>query len=310
MVCTQQKIHFLMNKTAIYVCAIVVLLGLNLLLFFSSGDAKGKDVSSPFFENLNFNEISAISFNSTDYEIDLKRGQNGWLINEADRADQGFVNTLLSVFERVESGRSVELDANEKLGDVELTLEDGSKSTFSFASNLNRTKSYFLQDGKAREVAVPGYKDNVVDIFLLHPDQWKDRLIIDASWRSIQHLRLDVGGQKKLEIAFDDKFFLVEGQPPVDSSAVVDYLNQFQYFEANELISKGRFPQFDSLSTEEPLALLSIDDFKLDATFELVIYPAINNQPYHLVKRGDQMMVIDARRIKGLLASSEDFLGQ
>ena len=114
---------------------------------------------------------------------------------------------------------------------------------------------------------MPGYKDNVVDIFKLHPDQWRDRLMFDGSWRTIQKATLNYTTGDVMEIAFKDKFFLVNDRQPQDSSAVIDYLNQFQYFEANEMISSGRFPQLDSLKDTKPTALLTIEDIKSEIVF-------------------------------------------
>ena len=155
---------------------------------------------------------------------------------------------------------------------------------------------------------MPGYKDNVVDIFLLHPDQWRDRLVLDASWRSIQELSLTRRNEDPLTLTFDDKFFLVNGSTAQDSSAVVDYLNQFQYFEANEMLSAGRFPRFDSLAQTQPLATIEIDDIKQGEPIQLSIFPTLDNQAYHLVISEGEMMVIDAGRVEGLLASAQDFL--
>ena len=87
-----------------------------------------------------------------------------------------------------------------------------------------------------------------------------------------------------MEIVFNDQFFLINGNPPNDSSAVIDYLNQFQYFEANEMISEGRFPRFDSLAQTKPSTIVTIEDIKYEETIVFQIYPNMKGQAYHLVK--------------------------
>ncbi len=299
-----------MNKTFIYSVIIVLLLGANLFVFFYDFRDDGSNGSEVYFEKLSDKEIVGITITSGDTPIELTSTSDGWYLNDQVKADNGFVNTLISVLERVASGRKIKDVTHEKQGSVSLKLNDDSEISFEYTSNPNRTKSYFIESGSASEVFVPGYKDNVIDIFMLHPDQWRDRLIIDASWRTIQELNLKIKDRESLEITFVDKFFLVNGEPPQDSSAVVDYLNQFQYFEANEMISRGRFPAFDSLAGEEPLAVLQIDDINAENDLILEVFASINQQPYHLVKVGEQMTVVDAKRVNDLLATSADFLGK
>ena len=155
---------------------------------------------------------------------------------------------------------------------------------------------------------MPGYRDNVVEIFQLHPDQRRDRLVFDGSWRTIQSLQISYPQADDLEIAFDEKFFLINGRAPSDSSALIDYVNQFQFFQVNEMISTGRFPLFDSLSKTEPIATVIIDDINLQDPFKLFIYPKEANQPYHLVKDAqNQLMVLDAQRVRNILVDAKVF---
>ncbi|MEM6734958.1 MAG: hypothetical protein AAF620_02705 [Bacteroidota bacterium] len=298
-----------MNKILINTGAIVVLLGINLFIFFFEGKKKLTDASSKYFDFLDGDDVKNISIHSGENQINMKKIDEDWILNDEYGADTGFVNTFISVLAKVESGRKMNHFQGEKLGSVKLRFHNNAETEFDFASNLTRTKSYFIKDKNTVEVSVPGYKDHVVDLFLMHPDQWRDRLVLDASWRSVQKLSIHSSGRESLEIRFDDKFFLVNNQSPRDSSAVIDYLNQFQYLEANEMISRGRFPQLDSLSETPPLAILKIDDIKFDYDLEIKVFSRISQQSYHLVVLEDKMMVIDTKRIKDLLASSEDFLG-
>ena len=146
-----------------------------------------------------------------------------------------------------------------------------------------------------------------MNIFQLTENQWRSRVVFDGSWRTIQKLNLVADG-KELNISFNNIFFEVEGVSPIDSSGVVDYLNQFQVFQANEMISVGTFPELDSLASTEPSAILTLDDIQVEGQTSFEIYPALPNQNYHLVtKNGQLMMVFDRQRINALLKSNEDF---
>lgn len=295
-----------MGKSSKYIILIVALLIANLWLFFSDS-FRDDSSNSTYFDSEDISSVSKIQFDTDGEVVKLERVEEGWALNDSFKADEGFVNTLISVLQRVEVGRTIENWDREVIGEVEVEFDFNSRYRFQFAANPTQTKSYFINDGIAKEVSVPGYRDNVIDFFNLHPDQWRDRLIVDGTWRSIQRVAIQyLNGEETVEIKFDDKFFLVNGNQPSDSTAVINYLNQFEYFQANEMISKGRIPEFDSLSGTTPMAKVTLDDFKLNEPIVLSIFPQIRNQPYHLVVMDDEeQMVVDSRRVKQILVNLE-----
>ncbi|MEQ9467326.1 MAG: DUF4340 domain-containing protein [Ekhidna sp.] len=295
-----------MSKTTGYIIAIIVLLGANLLLFFGKETSTTKNAEN-YFQVEDLERVSRFTFSMNGDSTVIERAGEEWKLNAKYKADEGFVNTLISILERVEAGRTIENWDRETLGNVEVEFDFNSRYRFEIGTNATKTKSYFIANGEAKEVAVPGYRDNVVDIFLLHPDQWRDRNILDGSWRTIQRLTVENKQAEDFEISFNDSFFLVNGTTPTDSSAVVSYLNQFQQFQANEMISEGRFPALDSLSYTEPLAIVTIDDIKYDSPVRLEIFPNLVGQPYHLVRmQTGERMVIDARRVAQILTNPDN----
>lgn len=290
-----------MSKSVKYIIAVLVLLGLNLALFFSDTSSQSPQAEK-YFLSEDLEGVSRFLFMTDGDTTKIERSEQGWTLNDQYKADEGFVNTLISILERVEAGRTIENWDQEIMGSVEVEFDFNSRYRFQFSSNATKTKSYFITDGKASEVAVPGYRDNVVDIFTLHPDQWRDRMIFDGSWRTIQNIKVENTQGDDFEISFKDKFFLVDGNTPGDSSSVINYLNQFQQFQANEMISSGRFPDLDSIGGVEPTATVTIDDIKSEDQMVLEIYPGKDGQAYHLVKDNTgQQMVIDARRVREIL---------
>ncbi|WP_462248286.1 hypothetical protein [Ekhidna sp.] len=294
-----------MSKTAKYSIAIAVLLAANLWLFLGSSSSYQKTVER-YFDSSDLEGVSGFEFVFGTDTVRITLTGEGWIVNDTYKADQNFVNTLISVLERVEVGGVIENWDSNVLGKVEVEFDFNSRYRFDFASNPNKTRSYFITENGAREVSVPGYRDNVVDIFMLHPDQWRDRLVFDGSWRTIQKLKVENSKDDDFEISFVDKFFLVNGEQPSDSSAVVDYLNQFQQFQANEMISPGRFEELDSISSTEPFAIVTINDIKSDDPIRLEVFASKPGQSYHLVKDQDgQGMVIGAGRVRQILSNPE-----
>lgn len=290
-----------MTKTVKYIIAVACLLGINLFLFFFDKQVS-EQVSRNYFRKDDLDQVSSFLFVKAEDSVKIERSGEDWVVNDTYPADQQFVSTLVSILKKVEVAREIGKWEGNLLGDVEVEYAFNARYRFQFASNPTKTKSYFLSDGTAKEVRVPGYRDQVVDLFALHPDQWRDRMILDGSWRTIQRLEVQNSGGEDFEIVFEDRFFKIDGQQPSDSSAVVNYLNQFQQFQANEMISPGRFPDLDSLSQTRPMARVTIDDLKMSDNITLEIFPSLSEQAYHLVKISDlSYMVIDANRIQGLL---------
>lgn len=290
-----------MSKSAKYLIAIVLLIMANLWLFFT-GNSNNTQKADKYFRVEDMESVSRFLFVVNEDTTKIERTGEGWMLNDLYPADERFVNTLISVLERVEVGRTIEDWDRDVMGSVEVEFDFNSRYSFQFATNPNKTKTYFISEGMVKEVAVPGYRDNVAAIFMLHPDQWRERLVIDGSWRTIQKLTVDKA-KANFEITFDDTFFLVNGQAPSDSSAIVSYLNQFQQFQANEMVSPGRFPRLDSLFKTDPMATVLIEDIKRESPFILHIYPNLDSQAYHLAIDGDgQRMVLDAGRVQRVLS--------
>lgn len=299
-----------MSKTTKYIIAIAVLLGLNLTLLFSGKSSSSSSFDQELFLIQDTTLISAVSIQSKNEKIELLRGTDGWTLNANHKVDQGFLKILFSIFSKVEVKRELGEMSSEGAGSVEIKFEGGESRMFNFATDAIGTKSFFIEDGVGYQVEVPGYRDNVVNIFELNVDQWKSRVVFDGSWRTIQKLSL-TSEQGELQIQFNNQFFNVGGIDVVDSTKVVEYLNQFQFFQANEMVSEGRFPELDQIKSQDPLAILRIDDIKSSEETVFTIYHNLDGQSYHLVTKNDQeMMIFYGRRIQALLRSNGDFAAQ
>ncbi|MEP5611027.1 MAG: hypothetical protein ABJP45_02195 [Cyclobacteriaceae bacterium] len=297
-----------MSKTIKYLIVAAVLLVANLALVFTDGLQKTSSFDDRLFVIENINEITSVVISGEDQKIELTRSESNWKLNGTFEVDQNFLQVLFSILNQVKVKRTVGSLEQAPSGSVTIAFDSGDVRTFEFASDPLRTSSYFIKDGLTYQVEVPGYRDNVVNIFQLKEDQWKNRIVFDGSWRTIQELNL-TSENKELTISFVNQFFQVDGISEIDSSGVVEYLNQFQLFQANEMISPGRFPELDSLKLTTPIALLTIDDIQNESLTTFQIYPNLVGQSYQLVtKDDDAMMVFDRRRIQPLLKFNEDFL--
>ena len=286
------------------------LLVINLGFLLVSGSSSSLSFREDLFVVSDTSQISSIRFSREQSDILIERHPEGWILNDKFHADDRLRNLFLSIMQRVQVKKPVVVEKPEDAAEVSVIT--GEPLTFEVWGNPTRTRTFFSLTGReeAYEVIIPGYSDYLGQIFELNPDQWRDRLIFDGSWRTIQELSLDylTSDVNDFTIRFDENFFVVAGVSALDSSAVVEYLNQFQYYEANEWISEGRFPKYDSLAKKPPLATLRIEAINREDPVTFDIYPNLENQPYNLVADQHQnLLIIDNRRVKNILKTPSDF---
>lgn len=297
------------SKNRKLILIFVVLLTVNLLFWLTGRIGSTVSFNEDLFVVSDTASVNAIHISAGERGISLVRGPQGWMLNDRYRADEGLRRLLFSIIHRVQVKKPVQTDMHSP---IQVTIEGKNPMSFSVWGNLTKTRTFFspAHNEESYEVGIPGYNEYLAGIFELNSDQWRDRLLLDASWRTIQQLSLDYPGSvaKDFEIRFRDEFFEVTGINAIDSAGVVDYLNQFQFFEINEWISQGRFPRYDSLSKRPPLATLTMETINRRDPFVLYIYPSLAGEPFHMVMDDQEnMMAIDKKRIEVILATRDDF---
>ncbi len=281
--------------------AFVGLLVLNLILVLTGNRKNSVSFDEDLFAIENLNGIQ----NLTIGEITLTKNGEVWLVNKQHPADPNLMQLLMSFLQKVAVKKPVsDVGSNAK------TVEINGELAFKVSSNATKTKTFFALNDKTYEVHIPGYNEFLGGIFELQADQWRDRMLLDASWRTIQDLNLDYAeaSMDDLSIQFNENFFTVKGVARLDSNRVVDYLNQFQVFQVNEWISAGRFGRYDSLSKTNPIAELTISTISANQPIKLEIFPQLGSEQFYLVKGSNgSLMVIDEIRMNAILQGSSDF---
>lgn len=298
------------NKTRLLVLVVLLLANVGFMMFADSG--AGVSFDENLFVVKDTAGISTVTIHQEQTSIKMHKQNGSWILNEQYAADEALVRVLLSILNRVQVKKPAEVTPQSPI-DVEITGDH--PMSFSVWGNLTKTKTYFSRKGTdaAYEVVIPGYHEFVGGIFELHADQWRDRLVMNESWRTIQSLRLEYAGQaaEDLIIRFEKDFYRVAHLSAIDSTAVIDYLNQFQYFEANEWISAGRLPVYDSLAKKPPLVTLKIESINSEFPVILDIYPHLEGDSFHLMTdRENAMLVVDRQRVLRLLKEPGDFSGE
>ncbi len=262
-------------------------------------------------------QIESIEINGPKGLIIIKRSDN-WMVDSMHSADPNVLRLLFAVMNRVTVSRELGETELEQLSGssfikVSIDFSDVSKMSFDVTGDLNATKTFFFRDDNGYEVEIPGYRDYVGGIFQLDKDQWKDRLIFNGNWRTIQKLDFNYTAADKNDfmIAFAGQFFEIDGLNQIDSNAVVGYLDEFEFLQANERLSPGKFERFDSLSRTSPEIIITVEDIKYQDTQSIKLFPILDGDNVRLVlDTKNQLTVFDENRIRNLFRVKSDFVYQ
>ncbi len=298
------------RKNLILLGLILLLIAANVVVFRIGFRSSSVSFDPALFTVSDTSLITEVTFSGKDGDIILNRSGGSWMVNGTYPVDEGLRRLLFSILNRIEVKR--EAEANATGTPTRVKISGDQPMEFEVFGNPTRTKTYFSSQGQTYEVELPGYRDYLGSIFELSKSQWRNRMLFDGNWRSIQRLTLDyTDSRKDLEIRFQDQFFVIEGVSEIDSNKVVNYLNQFDRFQANELIELPKFPDYQTLAQTEPMAVLTIESIHYSTRFSLSFYPMKETDRIGLVSTstGD-WAVVDRKRLANLLVETDFFMYQ
>ena len=303
-------------KNIILLTISMLLIILNLWIFNLKPTLVSLSFDPDLFMITDTSEIERFQFHSQMLDHYFSR-QEGWKINNEFPSDPNLRKMLFTVSKRVKVSRALTgneksqlLERNEEMGTSVTLTVDGQERFYSVVGNANKTKTYFIQNQEVYQVDIPGYQDFLASIYELKRDQWRDRLVFNGNWRTIQKMEVVYPDKSdnNLLIRFKETFYEVDGLDQIDSSAVVAYLNQFEYLQANERISPGFSAAFDSLSQTSPEVIISLSDIKYKLPIEIRIFPQLPGQNIRLIMdQDDELMVFESKRILPYFKSRTDF---
>lgn len=294
--------------------AAAVLLVINLGFFFLRG-SKVSSTRQPQLAISDTSLINQIKLTQGGQSNVLKRANGSWVVNDEFNTDPSYVRILLAVLRRVEVKRVLGREQLEQLvprleqEGVNVQIE-GVDRAFKVIGNRTFTKTYFIEDDlkTGYEVEIPGYRDYLGGIFQLSKDQWRDRLIFKGNFHTIQEISILAGSERIFQLALEGRYFTIKGMSAFDTTALVNYLNGFAYVQANERISKGKFPRYDSLSQTVPSLQLLISDLGRVEPLDMKIFAPLPGERFQLVMIDDsELVVFGQSRLQTWLAENDQF---
>ncbi|MDP4680949.1 MAG: DUF4340 domain-containing protein [Cyclobacteriaceae bacterium] len=302
------------TKLAIILAGLILI---SILISFSGRQEKRQSFDPLMFTVRDTTAVESvvIAGNAT---IELKRVEGRWRLNDEFEADFNMIEVLKSILSQVKVKRPVaKLNQDDIVNDlkqsgrsVTVNYKDGSTYSFVAGGNSSKKDSYYLRDDLAYLVEIPGYNNYISGIFELTKNQWRDRVLFTTTWRSLQSLNINFTASKEeLEIFFNQKFLAVKGVDQLDTTSLMNYMEQFQYFQINDFLEKGKYEKYDSLLQTEHMAILTIKDIDQTKNRKLNVYPLIKGESFYLLTdEKEEMMVIDSKRMNNLLSKKDQFI--
>jgi hypothetical protein len=160
-------------------------------------------------------------------------------------------------------------------------------------------------------VNIPGYESYVAGIFEIPANDWRDRVLLNTTWRSLQKLNISYHEypELNLNIKFDFNFLKIDGITNLDTARMMAFIDEFNFLQSDRYLDKGQIEAYDSLLLTPKTVTMTIEDINAKNSKTIDFFPIINNDPMMLgyVNEDDQMVLFEANRIQKLFAVMADF---
>ncbi len=301
---------------------LIVLIVLSVLLHFVLRNRKSTITPDISFAIADTASVNKIIINQQKQTNVLSKSDSGWVVNNKFKADPQIMKVLLSVLHRVSISRGASKSQLENI--VKQLKEQGNKieiyngnqliESFYSGGNATKTTAYFMeaqgQNAKPYVVNLPGYDSYISGLFEIPEIDWRDRLIFSSSWRSIQNLTMKYPAYPDdgFIIQFDFDFLKIPGMAKLDTAKMMNYLQQYQYFQADRFVPDEQKKEYDSLQQTVPFALLSIEDINHKKNHQITFYPKSPQNDMMLgVLENGQLALFEYNRIKTIFRKRSYF---
>lgn len=311
-----------MERSKVFLILIVVQLAVLFGLLLTDGNKTSIDYDPTMFRLAEPELAERIVMSQPEREVILEN-EGEWRVGDQYVLDKSLQQVLFSMMQQWQIKRPVAKTSNQAVID-DLTSNGTRVSVFStgeeildfYAGGVASQKiPYFYRPGDDRAyiIEIPGYTNYITAILNLTDLQWKDRKLFSSPWQSIQRLEVDYAVPDTEDVIFagDGPFPSIEEMKmaTVDTARMMNYLEQYAYFETNEHVDISKFAQFDSLSQTAPIGKITLTDLDASMSNSLTIWPRLPQDRVHLTVDGNgNWSVVEQRRVQALLPAKKDFL--
>jgi hypothetical protein len=313
------------NKTTLYSTILAVLVAF-IIIFSMSGDSKDKrKLEATIFSIADTSSVNKVEIISQEFEHIITKDLNKWKINNTYKVDPVLSEVLLAVLNTVKVKRAVAKTELDQLVDflknegvlVRVFAGDKELQSFYVGGRKDENLTFYMdtKEEKPYLVYIPGYNSYIASFFEMDATSWKDRSIFSSNWLGIKRFDFEHGERSKGEsfsLVYDKNFFKVANLPNFDTTAVMEYLEIFENFQADQLVSEKEFVKYDSItSLANYLFSVSIDDINAEKSKKVFFYQyPYDNRAYiaKIVGKKEEYALLSANRANNIIKSKNDFL--
>lgn len=258
--------------------------------------------------------VSRFEFGSN--VITKEVNNKSWRINNRYQVDELMLKSLFSVMQSLEVKRPVSEQSKEKIlqsfadNGIEIKVFAGEKLKTHFMMSAFEEDTYaMLLDDKNKpySIYIPGFFVPIRDLFDINEQEWRNKTVMQTSWRSMKSLNLKYSQNPKnnLHIEYDSIFYKVENVANLDTARLYSYIqNNYTVFRAESFLKNDELK--DSLQKAKPFCTITLRDLNPKNNNTLKIYQ-VNHQPYGILKNPSLLLALDPRSMGAILLSSRDF---
>ncbi len=309
------------KKNKILIIILILLITVSALLHFNMESVEPNTIDNvDKFSIADTSVIQRIVMQSSSVTNVLEKTNGHWTINENHDADPNIIRVLLTVLKQVDISRRVaknQVDETKKElleEGIRLEIYDdmGLRKRIYINGNATKTMSLFMdeEEGIPYIVVLPGYDSYVTGIFEIPQLDWRKRLIFNSTWRSLRKLEMLYPAKPKnsFEIRFDLNFFSITGIDNLDTTSMMNFVEEFQYFQADRFIEPKPGSSYYKLLETEPIAYLSLEDIDERKNNRITFYKRVNGDRMIMGKLDNgEIALFDYNRIRKIFIKNSNF---
>lgn len=305
------------NIRLLFILGVLVLA--SIALHFIPENSRSTLENATFFQISDTAAIDKITMQSEQLDNTLVRTDSGWVINEKIKADENIMRVLLAVMKQVEILRPIPPTQAEEMQssfskqaiEVRFYTGDGLIKAFEAGANDTQTLSIFKSsEEKYYVVNLPGYSSFVTGIFKISEIDWKDRLIVDAAPTRLNDLNVHYfeNENNSFKVEVEGNMPFIPGIDNLDTLKLMDYLDQFRYFQADQYVDVAQESIYDSLLKTPPYAGFFFDNMG-DGLVTITFYNKIPGENMILGVTGNgEYALFNYKRIAGIFRVKKYFV--
>lgn len=306
------------RKNIFLLILLILLVGLSFIIGTGGPEKKRLSLDEDYFAITDSSEITRVIMKSGKINNVITRTNGVWRVNNKYPLDPSMKTVLLTVLERIRPQRPVPITKadgiREKLNNegikVEIYESDKLIKTF-LAGGNGISVSYFMNEGEDPYIVhLPGYDSYVSGIFEVSENDWRDRFVFSTNWIGLKELTMEypMESNSGFNLYTLGKDIIIDGIKELDTVVMMEYIENFQYFMVDQYIQYGDNPQYDSIYSSIPFAILKIDDTSFEKPVIIKFFRISEKEPLILCLIGDQPAIISSKRTESIFKKRGDFM--